>query len=394
MRRFCEWLVRRFAPGYDEPTNQLARSRVGLLEGWISIVVNIVLAALKAVLAVLSGSVSLMADAVHTFADSGTSVIVIIGFRLSRKPADEEHPYGHGRFENLASLVIGILLAVAAFELGRSAVERLLDPQPVLAPTWVIVLVAITAVAKEVMARFSFELGRLIGSDALEADGWHHRSDVFATALVVVAFVAARFGLSWFDGVAGIGVAVLIAWAAWHIIDRAAHPLIGAPPSDEEVRRVVEITESEEGVLGTHDVILQRFGARMLITLHVVVPRDATALEAHHICQRVERRLTGELGAYVTTHADPEGSGHPLAQILDPALRGEVASVPECADIHDLRVEDLAGGAVRISFDVGTFVELAEAKEEEIRQRLVAVVHAQRPDAQVEVDFDPPFARQ
>ena len=210
-----------------------------------------------------------------------------------------------GVVNRIATLIIGVLLAVAAVELGHSAVDRLLAPVPVQAPIWMIVIVVLMAGAKELLARFSFELGRQIGSDALAADGWHHRSDVFATLLVAAAFVASRFGIHWLDGAAGIGVALIVAAAAYHIIAEAAQPLIGEHPGEDEIAAISRIAEPVAGVRGVHDILVQRYGTFKVISLHVVVSRTLTAVAAHDIGQAVESALERTFHARATVHVDP-----------------------------------------------------------------------------------------
>lgn len=305
MKALSIWMARKIAPGCEDPLDITARARVGQMEGWVSVVINVLLAALKAGLGLLSGSVSLLADAVHTLSDSITSLVVIVGFRVARRPPDEEHPFGHGRVEHVASLIIGVLLAVTALELGHSAVERVLDPQPVDAPAWLILAVAATIIPKELLARFSSHLGQFIQSDTLEADAWHHRSDVLATALVVVSFAGAHLGLPWIDGVAGVGVALLLAWAAAHIVKEAVVPLLGSAPPAALRDQVAQLALSVEGVAGAHQISIQSFGTRYVVSLHVELRPDLDLPRAHEICRQVSSRLTERLTAQVTVHPDP-----------------------------------------------------------------------------------------
>jgi cation diffusion facilitator family transporter len=384
-------LAIRIAPGCADPGNREARARIGLLEGWVSIVANTLMAAGKLLMAMLSGSMSLFADAVHTFADSLTSVVVIVGFKLSQKPADHNHPFGHDRIESIASLIIGVLLAVAAFELGRESVMRLIYPQASTAPTWIIIVVVGMALAKELMARFSFDLGKLIDSDALEADAWHHRSDVFATILVALALVATRIGWMWLDGVAGIGVALILCWAAWHTIRQSAQPLIGERASDEELNAVMRIANTVAGVLEVHDIIMQRYGQRMVISLDVVVSGDLSARQVHSICEKVEHRLMAELRAHATVHADPLVPRHDEQDRIYGLIHEAVMSLAGCDSFHDLRVEEDEGGQLNISFDVVTSEELSDARVGEYHEEIAGKIRGAYPQARIMMEFDPPF---
>jgi len=393
MKRLVRRIVnRRLAKG-ETALSEAARAELGAVEGWVSIASNTLLAGAKALLATLSGSLSLMADAVHTFADSLTSLVVIVGFHMAKKPADDEHPFGHARIESIATLVIGVLLAVAAVELGRAAVERLLSPVPVAAPTWMIIAVFFMAVSKELLARFSSELGALIGSDALEADAWHHRSDVFATLLVAVAFIASRLGVDWLDGVAGIGVSLIVGWAAYRIVGQAAQPLIGEKLGEAEVRRISDIARGVQGVRGVHDIVVQRFGRFQVISLHAVVSRTLNVVEAHDISHAVEGALMKALRAHATVHIDPKGQEHPAMQRIQVLIEQAIESMEGLLDIHDLRVEEPGDGPLRVSFDVRTGKEVAEDDREVFRAALVERIRAVSSGATLEVQFDPPFCR-
>lgn len=357
----------------------------------MSIVANTIMATGKFIMAMMTGSMSLFADAVHTLADSLTSVVVIVGFKLSQKPADHNHPFGHDRIESIASLIIGVLLAVAAVELGHASISQLLHPEVSTAPTWIIAVVIGMTLAKEVMARFSFDLGKLIDSDALEADAWHHRSDVFATALVALALIATRIGWLWLDGVAGIGVALILSWAAWRTVRQAAQPLIGERASDEELKEVMAIAQMVNGVLEVHDIIMQRYGQRLVISLDIVVAGDLSARQVHSICEKVERRLMAELQAYATVHADPLFPEHPEQERIYELIHEIVVALEACHSFHDLRVEEDDDASLNICFDVVASEELTDARVKECQDAIVRRIHSKYPKAQILVEFDPPF---
>ena len=390
MKRLTHFAAKRFAPGHESPANLDARTRVGLLEGWVSIVANTFMAVVKGALGYMTGSVSLLADAAHTFADSGTSIVVIFGFRAARKPADSKHPFGHGRMESIASLVIAVLLALTAFEMGRAAIDRIMQPQPVQAPTWAIVVIVIMMLAKELMARFSSHLGSLISSDALQADAWHHRSDVFATGLVAVAFVASRYGIIWLDGIAGVGVALLIAWAAWEIMKQAADPLIGIHAPKEMYASVAEQAAAVNNVLGVHDIIIQCYGATRVISLHVQVPGTMSLREAHAVGEEVEERVMAMYPGLTTVHVDPIEKVQPEWRDLAHIVESGIRAFPKCESYHDLRVRR-EGSQLVVTFDIGTNEEMDEDEQQAFRDGLREHLRRHHPQAEVVVNFDPPF---
>ena len=242
MKKFTQWIAAKVIKDHQSVNDLKVRSRYGALEGWTSIVINLLLFVVKIVLGLSIRSVSLIADAVHTLADSGTSAVVIIGFKIARKPSDKEHPFGHGRMESVAALVVSVLLFMAGVELVEKSIHAIVKPHSSTAPTGVILVILVTIVIKELMSRFSYQLGEIIDSQALKADALHHRSDVFATALVVVALIATRFGYYNIDGIMGVGVSLIIFYSAFLIAKEAVNPLLGEEPSKEfpEIKTVIK----------------------------------------------------------------------------------------------------------------------------------------------------------
>ena len=291
MMRTTRWILSLFVPPGAPLESPAVRMKTGLLEGWSSVALNTALAVFKGALGFLTGSVSLLADAVHTLSDSLTSLIVVFGFRFSERPADERHPFGHGRMEGIAAVVIAVLLAVTAVEMLKVAVERLLHPAPVRAAAWVIAALVGTILLKELQARFSMDLGKLIKSQALVADGLHHRSDVLATALVVVALAGARFGWNRLDGAMGIGVALMIGWVAVETMDRAMSPLLGERAPEDMYQQIERIARSMPGVLGVHDILVNRYGGIDVISLHIEVSATENLMHVHNMSEEIETRL-------------------------------------------------------------------------------------------------------
>ncbi len=332
------WLVQRFVPAGGKISDPRVRERYGLLEGWVSVVVNLVIFGVKLVPGLLLGSVSLVADAIHSASDVASSAIVIWGFRASAKPSDREHPFGHGRIESIASLVIAVLLLVAALEFGKAAVERLLAPQAVQAPPLVLVLLALTIAAKEWLARFALHLGRTINSSALKADFWHHRSDALSTVIVVLALVGAELGVSWLDGAAGLAVSGFLAWAGIELVKESVDPLIGEAPSPALVQEIRELALAVDGVDKVHDIIVHHYGGLVVTSLHIEVSARLSAVQGHELAEEVEEKVMEALPGWATVHVDPVNRDHPLYDAVERFLEEIVAEVAGAESFHDLRI--------------------------------------------------------
>ena len=284
----------------------MERAREGALVGWVSILLNIVLFGLKMWAGLVTGSVAMIADAWHTLADSFSSVVVLVGFRLGARPADQEHPFGHGRAELIAAVMIGTLLVLVGLGFGREAVERLLEREPATFSAYAVVVFAVSAVLKEALARWSVNVGRRIDAPALVADAWHHRSDAIASAVIVVgALLGSRWW--WVDGVLGLAVAAMILHAAYDIIKDAAERLMGSAPDEVFEARVREVVCSvaPEGA-EPHHLHLHCYGGHKELTLHLYLPADMTVREAHDISEQVEAALAEHLGTVATVHVDPD----------------------------------------------------------------------------------------
>ncbi len=277
----------------------------GMLEAWVSIIGNILLFVVKLIIGTLIGSISLIADSFHTLSDVLTSVVVLVGFKISGRAPDKEHPFGHGRGESIATLVIAMLLILVGVEFLVQSVKRLLHPAPVGGTVFVVVVMLVSAVLKELMASLSIWLGRRIDSSTLIADAWHHRSDAVASGLVAVAIVGAIFKVYWLDGLFGVGVSLLIAYTGFQLGRSSANYLMGASPGENILASIKGEAAAVSGVAGVHSVNVHDYGTRLAISLHVEVAAGMDVREAHLIADEVERRIGDKLNADTVVHIDP-----------------------------------------------------------------------------------------
>ncbi len=385
-----ERLVRRLA---GKPSQQLdpgeRSAAFGLAEGYVSVVANLALFALKLSLGIASGSIALVADAVHTASDSLTSVVVIISAYVARKPPDAEHPYGHGRAEYIATVIIALLLGVAGFEFGRGSLERILAPRAISASWLVVAIVAFTAAAKEWLARYALGLAARCGNRALAADAWHHRSDAMATVLVAAGMVGSRFGLPWLDGVAGLGVSLLLLKVAYDIAKDGVDSLIGRAPAPEEIAAVKRDARSVEGVMGVHDVVIHQYGNHRFISLHVETAADPSAVDLHHLSEQVEKAVALSGHGSVCVHVDPVDRDHPAYDSLRETVAELVRRDPEISSFHDLRI---IGGAEQFTAVLDVRCEPGCIDPERVRERVKAAVGKRYPRASVVVELEPTYS--
>jgi cation diffusion facilitator family transporter len=283
------------------------KQKLGYLEGWVSIVLNTLLSGLKFWSGSRIGSVAMVADAWHTLSDTLTSVVVIIGIWIMARPADDRHPFGHARAENIAAIIIGVLLAVVGAVFGYESIRRLLHRQAAFFSLFAIMVFLVSALLKEGLAQFAFWAGRKADSQAVIADGWHHRSDAIASALIVAGALLGR-RLWWIDGALGIGVSLLIIWAAVDIVRSTSSILLGEAPSEDTRRAIAESIRREyPEVSDIHHIHLHRYGHNAEVTLHIQLPSTMSVERSHEISHRIEGRLREELKLEATVHIEPVG---------------------------------------------------------------------------------------
>ena len=332
-----EALTNRFIPNTKESA-KMYRTKIGVFQGWISVLVNSILFIFKLVIGVMVGAVSVIADAVHTFFDIISSIVVIWGFKQAEKPADVEHPYGHGRAEYIATLIIAILLCVAGIEFIEASIDRIQNPEQVVAEWWMILILMVTIILKEITARYAEFLSTKIASGTLHADAWHHRIDALSSLLVVGALIAGKYGYPSSDGWAGLGVALFLIYTGFIIAKDAVDDLIGKPPTSEEVEVIRQIVMSVDGVLGAHDIIVHSYGHDKFASVHVEIDADETTAVAHDISEEVENKLEKAIGVEPTVHLDPVHPNDPLVQEVNKVLSLLYESDGRITDIHDVRI--------------------------------------------------------
>ena len=295
-------------PEYGNPDDPVVRAKYGYLEGIVSIVGNSCLFILKLTLGLFINSIALIADSVHTLSDVGTSVVVIVGFRISKKPSDTLHPYGYGRVEYIATVIIAVLLVITGFGFIQQSIERILASIRITNNEYALIIggiVLVSAVVKEWMARFSSALGKKINSDVLIADAWHHRSDALASLGVGVAIIGSSYGFPLLDPVFGIIVSLIIIYVGLTLGKTSAHFLIGKSPDTTLLGTIQGIGRHVKGVKDIHDISLHDYGTNKIITLHAEVDKDLSLDEAHAIADMLEQKITDEMHCSTIIHVEP-----------------------------------------------------------------------------------------
>ncbi len=280
--------------------------RLSYIEGWLSIAINILLFGLKYYAGLITGSIAVIADAWHTLSDSLTSGVVVLGARVSSKGSDEKHPFGHGRFELIASIIIGVLLAVAGGNFILASIDKLRSHQTYEFRNIMIWVFSVSVIVKEAMARFSFWAAQKARSRALRSDGWHHRSDALASLLVLIGVIIGRY-IWWIDGMLGIIIGGLIIYTGIKIIKDDADPLLGESPSDDLINQIREVIIETTGKdYQCHHYHVHSYGNHTELTFHIRLEGNKQIRDGHDLVDKIEKAINRKNGMEATIHMEPE----------------------------------------------------------------------------------------
>lgn len=380
-----ELLIKLFAKqGAEE------RTSCGKLAGKVGIICNLLLCAFKFAAGVLSGSVSVTADALNNLSDASSGVINLIGFKLAEKTADEEHPYGHARYEYLAGFMVSVLVMVIGVELLRSSVLRIISPEPVEFSALTMTVLVVSILIKLWMMAFYRKVGRRIDSETLIASAADSRNDVISTSAVLVAAVVSRFTAINADGIMGAAVAVFILFSGFGLLRDAISTLIGKAPDPglcESIRR--QILEYD-GVLGTHDLMLHDYGPnRRFASVHVEVAADTSLIDSHETADRIERGFAAQ-GLGMIVHIDPVLNAGSAAGEARRELSEIVRGIDERLSVHDVRLVRFSDHT-RCSFDCVVPRDTG-LSEQQLREEIERFMRTKHPDYICCIDFDSSFA--
>lgn len=286
------------------------KNRAGYIEGAVSIIANTGLFGLKMWAGIVSGSIALTADAWHTLSDSISSVIVILGVKLSSRKPDKKHPFGHGRWEQIAAIFIGFLLGLIAYDFLKDSIIQFSNKESANFGTLAIVVTIISILAKEGLAQYAFYIGKKTDNLSVKADGWHHRTDALSSVIVLIGiFFTDRFW--WIDSVLGIIIALMLFYAAYEIIKDAIDKILGERPSKELIEKIYTLIETNyhENVEPHHYHIHNYVNSKEL-TFHIKVDDKMDVLSAHDIATNIEKIIKKELNIIATIHIEPKGFKH------------------------------------------------------------------------------------
>ena len=382
-----EFLIRHFVKDYEEVEKVSVRTAYGMLSGIVGIFCNVILFLTKLIVGLVLNSVSVTADAFNNLSDAGSSVISFVGVRMAGKPADKDHPFGHGRIEYIAALIVSFLVLEVGFTFLKDSVGKILHPEQLKFLPVSVLILCLSIAVKLWLGLFNKKLGEKIDSQVMKAVFTDSMGDVITTIFSILFFAATGINM---DGFVGLGVALVVMWAGFGIAKDTLNTLIGEPVSPEVYEKIKKFVESYDGIEGVHDLIVHNYGpGRSMASIHAEVPNDQEFEKSHEIIDRVERDAAKELGMMLVIHMDPvEMKDEKVIRIRKKTEHLLKELDPACS-IHDFRV---VWGAERINliFDMVIPIEYDEKRRNDLPLQLMERLKGvdSRYESVITVDYD------
>lgn len=335
-----ELLIKLFVKNSKDTKDVKVRLAYGNLAGIVGILCNVLLFVGKYLIGTIFGSIAIAADAINNLSDASSNIVSLIGFKLGSKKADEEHPFGHARYEYLAGLVVCVIIVAIGLSLAKESILKVIHPSEVDCNALMIVVMLISIAVKLWMSIFNKKIGTRIESDTLIATAADSRNDVISTSAVVIATILCKVtGWNIIDGIAGIGVAIFILYSGIGLIKETLSPLLGKVPAAEFVNHITEKIQSYPGVIGVHDLMIHDYGpGNLFATVHVEFPAETPVIEAHEIMDEIERDFQKQEHMILTIHYDPIVEESEEVAEIRTFVSQSAKELDERLSIHEVRL--------------------------------------------------------
>lgn len=336
---FSNFLVKRFVKNYDNVSDVKVRGAYANLAGIVGITTNLMLFIIKLSVGLFSNSVSILADAFNNLSDAASSIITIIGFKMANKPADAEHPFGHGRIEYITAMIVSFMVMLVGLQFVKTSFQKIINPTIVTFELWPFILLLISIGFKFWLSKFNKSIGNKINSSTLKATATDAMGDVFTSTTVVISFLISKFTTLPIDGYIGIVVALAIVYSGFSLIKETLSPLLGEPPDPVLVSDITDMVMSYDNITGIHDLIVHNYGpGRIMASIHAEIPSNIDIMEIHHIIDTAEREISKKLNIYLVIHMDPICVDTDEIIEARNMLKDVLSKYEEVKSFHDFRV--------------------------------------------------------
>lgn len=385
---FTDFLIKTFIKDFRNTKDRSVRQKYGYLSGFAGIISNIMLFALKLSIGLYLNSIAVMADAFNNLSDVASSVVTIFGFKMSGKPADKEHPFGHGRFEYIAAMVVSFMVLLVGFEFVKSSVNRIINPEALSFDLFTFVLLMASILIKIWLSFFNRNLGKAIGSKIMEATAFDSLSDVIATSVVALSLAASKWVTFPIDGYIGLAVSIFILYNGFNLIKDTLNPLLGDAPDEELVKAIMDKILSYKQIIGIHDLIIHNYGpGRVVASIHAEIPYSMDIMEAHDIIDLAEKEISEELDIHLVIHMDPINTDDEIVQKAQLHVMKILEYFPQALSIHDFRV---VGGEkhMNLVFDMVVPYDFVEKDEEKLINKVNEALKKRHPNYDAIITID------
>lgn len=369
-----DWLVKRFVKDYEETGNNIVRTRYGMLASVVGIFCNVLLFLIKISIGFVLRSISVMADAFNNLSDAGSSIISFVGVRIASKPADKDHPFGHGRIEYISALVVSFLVIEVGFTFLKDAIQKIMHPQEMHFQLISVIILLLSVGIKLWLGMFNKKLGKRIHSQVMLATAADSIGDVITTSATILSLIV--FGVTGIniDGFVGLGVSLVVMWAGISIAKDTLEPLIGEAVSPEVYVQITKFVEQYDGIVGSHDLIVHNYGpGRSMASIHAEVPNDVNIETSHEIIDRVEREALEQLGVMLVIHMDPVETKDKHVLEAKEKVEKVLRAMDPKLSIHDFRMVP-GTDQINLIFDLVVPFEYDQKKQDHIRSAIMGVL--------------------
>ncbi|MDO5520124.1 MAG: cation diffusion facilitator family transporter [bacterium] len=363
-------LVKKFVKNYEMTSDSKVRTSYGVLASIVGIVCNVILSITKLIIGTIIGSISVTADAFNNLSDAASSIISFIGVKMASRPADKEHPFGHGRYEYISALVVAFLVLQVGFTCFKSAIDKILHPQEVAFNYTLVGILVISILIKVWLGIFNRTLGKRINSTVMKATSADAFGDVLVTSATVASLLISRYSGINIDGYMGIVVSVFVLIAGFNIAKDTLEPLLGEAVSKETYDLITKKVEGYEGIIGSHDLIVHSYGpSHTMATIHAEVPNDMSFEEAHELIDHVEREVLRDENIFLVIHMDPVEVNDEEVVKARRIISKIVKELDDEASIHDFRFAN-EDERINLIFDLLVPHQYSEEQEKRIQQQI------------------------
>ena len=388
--KMTEFLVKHFVKNYEKVSDVEVRTAYGILASFVGIGCNLILFAAKLAVGLVINSISVMADAFNNLSDAASSIIGFVGVKMAEKPADEDHPFGHGRIEYISAFIVAFIVIQVGFSLFKTSIDKIRNPESMTFSLVSVLILVLSIGVKLWLALFNRSLGKRIQSTVMMATAADALGDVMTTSATILSVII--FGVTgWnLDGFFGLAVSVVVMIAGVNIAKDTLTPLIGEPIDPSIYHEITEFVEKYDGIIGTHDLIVHNYGpSRSMASIHAEVPNDEPIENSHEIIDKIERDCAKQLGIFLVIHMDPvEMKDEKVIRIRKKTEQLLKELDPACS-IHDFRV---VWGAERINliFDMVIPIEYDEKRRNDLPLQLMERLKGvdSRYESVITVDYD------